>query len=488
VERQSKVAEVAAAPLPTALPLAGNDGVDADGYPRKWVDRAALRSLLRAERYADLTRYFEELQSAFETDPRKEYWITDAAAAFSSGEAELLPPLNAWVDASPQSFAPYLARGAYRTSLGFLLRGGRWASETHEGDFAAMEDAHKKALIDLEHALSIRPQTVAALDQEIRVHMAASADASELRSLASKVAATCPTCLLPRIRMMHALEPRWGGSYDAMTELAKKAPVAKNPQLRFLPAYVELDRAFSLRHDGKLDEALAANERACALGEYWESLLDRALTFEAKKDLGKAERDVARANELRPGEPKVLFPLARIALVSQRWDAAGQALINGLRIDPTNADGRRLLPSVVQGLVYQGSQQYKAGRKDDALRAIELAIGLDPQSQPAKGLKNYILIGPTSGADDIEKLRAAAVAAPNDFRAHQALDYALAKQRRFAEVVEMWTSYLEANPRDGKAHLERGGAFFQLGKRDDARADAKAACELGVSEGCAHAK
>jgi tetratricopeptide (TPR) repeat protein len=385
------------------------------------------------------------------------------------------------------TFAPYLARGAYRTSLGFLRRGGRWASETHEGDFAAMEHAHKQALVDLEQALSIRPKAVAAVDEEIRVYMASS-NTDDLRRVASKAAAACPSCLLPHVRMMHALEPRWGGSYDAMTELAKKVPVAKNPQLRVLPAYVDIDRAVSLRHDDKLDDALAADERACALGEYWKSLLDRALTFEEKKDLVHAERDVARANELRPGEPEVLFPLARIALGGQRWDAAGEALIAGLRIDPTDAEGRRLLPYVVQGLVYEGSQQYKAGRKEDALRTLELAIGLDPQSREAKGIKNYILVGPTSGAGDIEKLKAAAAAAPNDFRAHQALDYALAKQRRFADVVEMWTSYLAANPSDGKAHLERGGALFQLGRRDEARADAKAACELGVSEGCARAR
>src|SRR5262249_1143326 len=134
-------------------------------------------------------------------------------------------------------------------------------------------------------------------------------------------------------------------------------------------------------------------------------------------------------------------------------------------------EGRRLLPYVVQGLVYEGAQQAKAGHKEEALPAVELAIGLNPESREAKGLKNYILIGPASGADDIEKLKAAAAAAPSDFRAHQALDYALAKQRRFPEVVQMWTSYLDANPRDGKAHLERGGAFFQLGKRDEARAD-----------------
>jgi len=52
----------------------------------------------------------------------------------------------------------------------------------------------------------------------------------------------------------------------------------------------------------------------------------------------------------------------------------------------------------------------------------------------------------------------------------------------------MWTTYLQANPRDGQAHLERGGALFQLGRRDEARAEAETACNLSVSEGCAHAR
>jgi len=489
VGRQTKVAEVAPAPLPTGLPLVGKEGLDADGYPLKWVDRAALRSLLRAEHYAELTRYLEELQTAFEADPKKEYWTADAAAAFESAEAELLPLLEAWVKATPQSFAPYLARGAYRVELGFTRRGARWANETAEGDLEAMHDTHKKAFADLEQALSMRPKTVAAYSLELAL-LSASAQVREIRQVAAKAAEVCPSCLLFRVRVMHALEPRWGGSYDAMAEFARSAPVAQNPRLRVLPAYLDIDRASLLRLDDKLDEALAASERACALGEYWKSRLDRALSFEAKADLGQARLDVERADRLRPGEPEVLFSLARIAHAQHRWEAAGQALITALRLDPTDSHGRHLLPYVIEGLVYDSAQHYKAGRKEDALRTIELAIGLDPKNRQAVGQKNYMLAGPTiaTGADDLGKLQAAATAAPNDFRAHQALDYALAKQRRFADVIQMWTGYLAANPQDGRAHLERGGAFFQLGRRADALADAKAACELGVSEACARAK
>lgn len=62
------------------------------------------------------------------------------------------------------------------------------------------------------------------------------------------------------------------------------------------------------------------------------------------------------------------------------------------------------------------------------------------------------------------------------------------KQRRFPEIIDMWTRYIQDNPRDGRAHLERGGAYYQSNRRQEALADASAACELGVSEGCARAK
>ena len=121
-----------------------------------------LRSLLRAKRYADLTRHFEDFQAAFESNPRNEYWPTDAADAFSTADPELLPQLDAWVMASPDSFAPHLARGAYWVDAGYARRGARWASETHQSNFEAMEDAHQRAMANLEKALEICPKLVAA--------------------------------------------------------------------------------------------------------------------------------------------------------------------------------------------------------------------------------------------------------------------------------------------------------------------------------------
>src|SRR5262249_9708116 len=154
-----------------------------------------------------------------------------------------------------------------------------------------------------------------------------------------------------RVRMMHAREPRWGGSYEAMADVARAAPVAKNSRLRLLPAYIDLDKADLLSRDHKVDEALALVEHAHSLGDYWKTLIDRSEVFGRKNDLGRARSDAERADALRPQNPEVVFPLARIALAQRRWEAAAQALLVGLRIDPTNAEGRRLKATVVQGLL-----------------------------------------------------------------------------------------------------------------------------------------
>jgi Flp pilus assembly protein TadD len=77
---------------------------------------------------------------------------------------------------------------------------------------------------------------------------------------------------------------------------------------------------------------------------------------------------------------------------------------------------------------------------------------------------------------------------PDDLRALQQLDYALARRGEFQRIVDLYTAYLARHPQDGQAYLERGGAYFHLRRLPEARADARTACELGVSEGCAREK
>jgi len=65
-----------------------------------------------------------------------------------------------------------------------------------------------------------------------------------------------------------------------------------------------------------------------------------------------------------------------------------------------------------------------------------------------------------------------------------ALDYAFARERRFKEVVEMWDGYIERNPNEGRAYMERSGAYHHLGHKKASARDINQACDLEVKRAC----
>jgi tetratricopeptide (TPR) repeat protein len=64
-------------------------------------------------------------------------------------------------------------------------------------------------------------------------------------------------------------------------------------------------------------------------------------------------------------------------------------------------------------------------------------------------------------------------------------DYLLAREKRWEEIIQAWTKYLEVNPDDDVALLERAGTWHHQG--NDARGveDLKRSCELGNAKACA---
>ncbi len=486
--RQAPGALIAPAPVGSGAgsPLAGPVGVDKDGFPTQYVDRAVLRGMLLRREFAELTSVFERFQADFESDPTRETWPMDAADAFNSAETAIEAGLDAWVAATPASFAPYLARGTHWTSVGYARRGTRWAKDTPPEDFAAMREAFDRARPDLEKSLSLRPKLVAAQRPLIQIGRAESDDAGTERAIAGALSA-CPSCFRVRVTYMTNSTPRWGGSYSKMAAFAKKSASA-GPKMHLLPGFIDLDKANVLEHDKRYEEALAAIERACALGEHWGFLHERGQHQLHHGDIGKALSDLERAAAMKPGEPNVLADRARAFATVRRYEDAGRDLRAVFLVAPTNRDAKKLLSNVLDGLLYEAVQHRNAGRREDAIRVLDLAAELAPDDQRITRQRAWTILGDAGSADAIGEREAAVLRDPDSFDARRELDYALARQRRFDRVIEVWTEYLAAHPDDGRAYLERGGAYFNLRKLAEAKADATKACELGVSEACARAK
>jgi hypothetical protein len=484
--RQQPAIQVAPGPLPGTLPLAGPDGVDADGYPRRNVDPAGLRTLLHFHRYADLTGYLERIQEAFEADPRHELWTTDAAGAFGSAEPELLADFDAWVAATPQSFAPYLARGSHHVGMMWARRGSAYAYKTAAEDFRAMAESGGLAMKDLDRALTIRPHLVTALVLEMRVALATSDHDLQARAT-DEALKLCPPCLTVRTARMNALEPRWGGSYEAMRAFARKSPPSLNPRFRVLGGFEDLDRASMAKSDKRYADALASVDLAMKHGESWRFHKERGEILRRLERYDEALVSFERADAGRPMTAEILAELAGARYSHKDFVGAARDMLSALRIDPTDDQAKYWLPWVIKGAIYATGELDRAGKHDEALDAADLAIALGPTDHEAQRMHAWTVVGDATTPDKIAAVEARVAANPGDFRAVQQFDYALSINNPgapFERLTNTWTAYLAVHPEDGRGYMERAGTYHHRGMAAEAQADLRRACDLGINEGC----
>ena len=491
LQRQSVAAQVALAPLPVGVPVIERPGADADGYPRSYVDRVALRSLLGRGKYAELNAFIAQFQRDFEADFHHEYFVSDAADAFESADEELGAQLDEWVKATPDSFPPYLARGTHLLSRGYAGRGTKWASETSANNFKAMADAFAPAFADFERVLQINPRVVAALRGELKVAFPGREPGRDPKSIAERAFKLCPACFQVRVVYQYALEPRWGGSYAAMAAAARAANLALNPRFKLLPGFADRDRAQSANSADDLEQALTLIEGACALGDDVDFLLQKGQILVRRRQEVLAIAAFSRALELRPQRPDVLFARADANLrrVPPNPQAAYEDLLLGLRLEATNSNARRTLPNVVGALLHAATDAEALKDPKGALRYLDEAFDLAPSNDLDGRRARVLTMGFQGNATELATLKQRADSAPHDFYAHQQLDYALSTFQRWDEIVAMWTAFIAQNPQEGHAYFERCGTYSHMpGMRSAAKADSVRACELGVSPACVLAK
>ena len=485
--RTEAVATIALAPLPGKLPLIERPGKDAYGYPRSYVDGTALRALLGRGRFRELSTYIEQFEADVEADYHTEYFMNDSADAFASGEHELDASLDAWVAATPDSFAPYLARGAHRFAVGFAERGSDVIRKTDAANLSAMNAAFALSLADLEQAQHLNPHVVTAIRYQLRIAFSAAAHRSEFNALVGRAIQTCRGCFQPRVTQQVGLQPRWGGSYELMGNAARRANRTFNHRFELLAGYEQLDRSRVLAAAKDLKGARAAAERAQALGENADFIEHLAHVMEWQGDEAGALRAINRAIDIRPMRPELLIFRVRLELTEalKNYESAHDDLLTVLRLDPADVDARRYLPYVFRDLASAGWQAHLRGDDANAIRLLDEAMDLEP-NRTTEAQRVTVLTSSFHGTQqELTVLEASAKAFPRDFYAHERLDYALSQSKQWTRIVSMWTAYLVQNPADGRAYYERAGTYSQMQQRPAALADAARACDLGISVACA---
>ncbi len=241
------------------------------------------KALLDAGRAGELEAYLRRLEAEHvrPVDPSEElhYFYQQ----FGNENADAFTA--AWLAAQPDSPYALTARAHFHSGRARRARGGKWASETAPEDLRRMTAEYDLALPLYRKAVRLAPRFIVAWNGMLSLAYRDSRGALEQEAFTAANAIE-PGCQdLVDIRMT-ALQPRWGGSYEAMLAYAEqlKPLLATRPILAREVAAPFGDRGDRLVASEELGrEALEILEVAVLTGSNEDYLDDAAnVAFNAK--------------------------------------------------------------------------------------------------------------------------------------------------------------------------------------------------------------
>lgn len=158
------------------------------------------------------------------------------AGAFDLNDVVFARNMSRWVDSSPLDATPRLFRSAYYLAFAWDKRGHRAASQTDEAGSAAFKSAVQSALDDVRVALAISPTSAAGLSLRVKI-LAGYGYSDSLDASLSQAVAVYPDYLYMFSDVLSRLQPKWGGSVDAMYDFVARfsGPTAARSPRGLLP-------------------------------------------------------------------------------------------------------------------------------------------------------------------------------------------------------------------------------------------------------------
>jgi tetratricopeptide (TPR) repeat protein len=475
--------------IPAALPaFVGSAIPGADGRAPQTADKLVLLALLRARRFVDLERCFEDYQTAFELDARKEYWPSDALEAFRTGDAAIGALVNEWAAASPRSWAAIAARGAHRHALAWLVRGSGFANTVLPDagrEFGRQEEA---AAADLREAIRRKPRFVAAHYVLLGILRGSPA----AKAVLDDALRACPECYQPRSGYLDGLWPEWGGSYERMESFVRESIASNpNPRLRLLRGTVPYARAMKAQQDGRPQEAMALVNEALAAGDHWGFYLLRASASAKLSQPAAALPDLDRAFELRPQAAPLADFRGQVRARLGLLEGAVADFDLARKLDPARPRPEQYA-QIADTLVRRSNEARATGSSARADELLALANTLKVVSaapveagsrtpaaeQPAPAPTAVVFTDPAAAfRDQLASL-------PDDYGAYRRLALPLLNGRRTQDLEELWTVWIGRHPEDPRGYRGRSDAYSQMRDADRRDADLSRACALGDEGAC----
>jgi tetratricopeptide (TPR) repeat protein len=323
------------------------------------VPEDELLTLLASDKFADLSKRLESLQASYATDSTKENEVHKAFYAFYRADANVGRSLNKWVTSRPNDAMAYLARGMYRTKMGWESRGGDAALRTTDIQFTGMAAWFNAAKQDLNRALATNPSLVEALCYLIEIDM--NEGKKRTNELFDKALKVNPSSFIAREFFLHTQLPRWGGSYQGMAQtLANAKPhYSKVPQLKTLEGRIAGDQAELLARRGDKQEALKQFVEALSHGDFWFSNQKYGETLADSGDHQSAIKQYSKVIQYKPGYKRAWWMRALSYQELGQFPEALADITYAINVEPRD-DGAL----AARGLIYGSSGELKAALKD----------------------------------------------------------------------------------------------------------------------------
>jgi TPR repeat protein len=272
-------------------------------------DKAALRELLAAGRFAELDAQMSAYQATYARGESDDDRPFQALVALTAVDTELRPAYDRWVAQYPSSYAARLARGYYLSGMGWAARGQGYLRDTPSDRLEEMRGYFREAMEDLKASVALDARPVLSYATMIRV---ARADRrfGDIGLYLENALALDPKAYHARMSYLLGIRPEWGGSLEQMERF-----VAQSRQALPAEQAAKLQRVLD---NAVARDALAPGEQYAARGEYEEAVQHyedvlakqpsprgyaaRGYAYMRMKRHDKAIADFDRALELDPDD------------------------------------------------------------------------------------------------------------------------------------------------------------------------------------------
>lgn len=309
--------------LVASLALAAND--DPAPATAAIASLEAAHAALKQGRFAELEQSLALIQANYEADTNAEAGMRRTFRWFEIADPELEASLDQWVDRYPQSHAARLTRGLFLYAMAKGWRGHAYVNKTHAARLEFMDGYLQRSLRDLEAASKLTDKPTLAYTTMINAaRLVGGGDfAAEVLGRAIK---TDRHAEGPYYAYAIMLEPRWGGSYDAMQALAAQADAEDHPKMKrvakFIRSSVVTDQADAKYREKDRLGALKGYQEAVSISdENSYALCMLGQLYHVMGQTGNALASYNRALAIAPNDTNCMINRSAALHIARRDEA-----------------------------------------------------------------------------------------------------------------------------------------------------------------------